>query len=278
MLKLYADPDFRESTLAILSDISAARGVPVPATPSESQRLAYPFHLILSSATIPASLASYLTAHHPSLVRLASPDLHRLPRTLRTEHVNVAGGASQRDSEIARRIRRVWAEDALRSGGATGVMRSKVLIFCNRSTRVQALGEYLSEKEIPNIALTKTSSARSIGSNRHLSGFLKPSAASPRAPPVLASPNAKEAKDSKSGPAPDVLITTSLLSRGLDFAPSVKHVFIADTPRNMVDFLHRAGRSGRAGQQGKVVVFGKLKGRGSAIVKEVRRKVGALAY
>jgi ATP-dependent RNA helicase MRH4 len=44
----------------------------------------------------------------------------------------------------------------------------------------------------------------------------------------------------------------------------------------MIDFLHRAGRSGRAGEKGKVVVFGKMSGRGSALAKEVRTKVRAL--
>jgi superfamily II DNA/RNA helicase len=59
---------------------------------------------------------------------------------------------------------------------------------------------------------------------------------------------------------PLVLVTTSLLSRGLDFNSSVKHVFIVDEPKNMVDFLHRAGRTGRAGQAGKVVIFAHKRG------------------
>ena len=41
----------------------------------------------------------------------------------------------------------------------------------------------------------------------------------------------------------------------------------------MVDFLHRAGRSGRAGMGGKVVIFGKSKGRGSDKAREVRKRV-----
>jgi ATP-dependent RNA helicase MRH4 len=72
------------------------------------------------------------------------------------------------------------------------------------------------------------------------------------------------------------MITTSLLSRGLDFDPSIKHVFIVDEPRNMIDFLHRAGRSGRAGQTGRVVIFGKGKGRGSDKAREVKQRVRAL--
>ncbi|KAJ7593588.1 hypothetical protein C8J56DRAFT_1120269 [Mycena floridula] len=68
---------------------------------------------------------------------------------------------------------------------------------------------------------------------------------------------------------PHVLLTTSLLSRGLDFSLEIKHVFIVDEPCNLVDFLHRAGRVGRAGEKGKVVVFG--------VGGERRRAVDALA-
>ncbi|KAH8111181.1 P-loop containing nucleoside triphosphate hydrolase protein [Phellopilus nigrolimitatus] len=250
------DPDFRETTLSLLADISEARGHPVPA---HAQNIDYPFHLILTSATIPASLSSYLTKHHPALTRLASPQLHRLPVTLHTEHVGWTGG--NRLADVERRLRRVWAEDALRGpDAATGrVARSRVLVFCNRSTAADALGAHLSARGIANVALTSTGAARLRGSNRHLAGFVKGSDAE------------GDEKD-----APRVLITTSLLSRGLDFAADVQHVFIVDSPRNMVDFLHRAGRSGRAGQQGKVVVFGKLKGRGSGLDMEVKNKVRAL--
>ena len=133
---------------------------------------------------------------------------------------------------------------------------------------MEDLGLYLKEKGIPNVALTSTTEARFRGSNRHLAGFLKDtegvSTVDSSAPPSQSDPH--------------VLITTSLLSRGLDFSPQIKYVFIADEPRNMIDFLHRAGRSGRAGNEGKVVVFGKMKGRGSDAAREVKRKIGALAH
>jgi ATP-dependent RNA helicase MRH4 len=56
----------------------------------------------------------------------------------------------------------------------------------------------------------------------------------------------------------------------------IKHVFIVDEPRNMIDFLHRAGRAGRAGEAGKVVVFGRAKGRGSGRTEEVKQRVKAV--
>ena len=70
----------------------------------------------------------------------------------------------------------------------------------------------------------------------------------------------------------DVLVTTSLLSRGLDFAPDVRHVLIVDEPRNVVDLLHRAGRSARAGRSGTVTVFGK----GAKGAKQVGKAVRGL--
>ena len=69
-----------------------------------------------------------------------------------------------------------------------------------------------------------------------------------------------------------MLVTTSLLSRGLDFTPAVKHVFLLDEPRDMLDFLHRAGRTGRAGRVGNVVVFGDAaRDRFSKMMKSTRK-------
>jgi ATP-dependent RNA helicase MRH4 len=93
------------------------------------------------------------------------------------------------------------------------------------------------------MVMTGSSNGRRRGSNKHLEGFLVPK------PGSVANPIDPD--------APRILITTSLLARGLDFAPTVSHVLIADEPRNEVDFLHRAGRTGRAGRSGTVVVFGK---------------------
>lgn len=264
----------------ILSAIAEARGQPVElldeATrskvgPENPAPVNYPFNLLLSTATIPSALAWYLDTYHPALLRLASPRLHHLPKTLKTEYVSWTSG--NRNADVERQLRLIWHEETHRQTGR----RSKVLIFCNRSTKVEDLSRYLDAKGVANVAMTSSGEARKWGSNHHLDGFLKVKGrnadeeASPGEPAAAPAAPADVSKD------PHVMITTSLLSRGLDFSPDVKHVFIVDEPRNMIDFLHRAGRSGRAGEQGKVVVFGKMKGRGSDHTKEVRRKVRALA-
>lgn len=211
------------------------------------------------------------------MMRLASPRLHHLPKTVQTEYVNWSGG--NKHADIERRIRRVWAEDSLKTNvNGSPQQLSKILIFCNMSVKVEELGNYLDEQGIENIALSSTSEHRKRGSNHHLDGFLrtrdKGSEVSPNDEQEPVASDTVIASDPKTNP--HVLITTSLLSRGLDFSPSIQHVFIVDEPRNMIDFLHRAGRTGRAGEKGKVVVFGKMKGRGSSSAKEVRKKVSSL--
>ena len=77
----------------------------------------------------------------------------------------------------------------------------------------------------------------------------------------------------KEDDTPHVPVSTALLA----LAPDVRTVLLLDAPTTAAHFLHRAGRSGRAGERGKVVVFGKAKGRGSEKARVVRKKVGALA-
>lgn len=278
----YTDPDFQESSRLLLSDIAAARGkplpveaIPVPDSPIKPAAIPhnYPFNLILNSATIPVSLASYLDTHHPHMKRLVSPNLHHLPSNLKTEHAPWTSG--NRPADVEARIKRIWYADVHQGDGK----RSKILVFCNKSTKVEEFGKYLQDNGIPNIALTGTSVARHRGNNHHLDGFLrKPLAHSVTSTTKEATSTTDEPTEGAKEDAntPYVLITTSLLSRGLDFSPEIKNVLIVDAPRNMLDFLHRAGRTGRAGEKGTVIIFGKSKGRGAGRDKETKSRVRAL--
>lgn len=277
----------------MLADIAAAKGRPVPVlpvspvslretrpTPDSPQPISYPFHLLLTSATIPNSLSNYLSTHHPALIRLASPKLHHLPSALRTEHAKWTGG--NKDADIERRIRRVWAEDALTHAksalpAGSPVKLSKIIVFCNKKTKVEQLTAFLGTRGVACVPLTGDADARKRGNNHHLDGFLK-SLGSSHATSGSRPSKPSVSKVGLSNPAitPHVLVTTSLLSRGLDFSPVIKHVFIVDEPRNMIDFLHRAGRAGRAGESGKVVVFGRAEGRGSGRTEEMRKKISAV--
>lgn len=51
-----------------------------------------------------------------------------------------------------------------------------------------------------------------------------------------------------------VLVATDVAARGLDI-PNVSHVINFDQPNTYDDYIHRIGRTGRAGQRGKALTF-----------------------
>lgn len=51
-----------------------------------------------------------------------------------------------------------------------------------------------------------------------------------------------------------ILITTDLLARGLDI-PHIQHVVSYDLPYKAEDYLHRIGRTARAGREGRALTF-----------------------
>jgi ATP-dependent RNA helicase MRH4 len=289
------DPDFIDQTLLLLSDIAAARGKPVPAVVRDNRNKSqapmpfdYPFNFVLTSATIPAALATHLEAHHPKMIRLVSPRLHRLPTGLALEFSPYNSG--NRNAEVAGKLKAVWRDDALAGRG-----RGRIVIFANTRARAAEMGAYLSENGVPNIVVTGQSNEngegrsgrRVYGSNKHLAGFLRPilNKSSPlhSQPPYAGGQEEQKGepatglgKSKSESESPRVLLSTSLLARGLDFDPSVSHVFVLDPPRNTADFLHRAGRTARAGSRGKVIVFGKGAGRGAGKLREMRQRLAAL--
>jgi len=52
----------------------------------------------------------------------------------------------------------------------------------------------------------------------------------------------------------DVLLATDVASRGLDI-PNVSHVINYDLPQTYDDYVHRIGRTGRAGKTGVALTF-----------------------
>ena len=51
-----------------------------------------------------------------------------------------------------------------------------------------------------------------------------------------------------------LLVASDVAARGLDI-PAVSHVFNLDIPRNADDYVHRIGRTGRAGMQGEAITL-----------------------
>eukprot|EP00002_Diphylleia_rotans_P018849 TRINITY_DN3649_c0_g2_i2.p1 TRINITY_DN3649_c0_g2~~TRINITY_DN3649_c0_g2_i2.p1 ORF type:complete len:615 (-),score=164.99 TRINITY_DN3649_c0_g2_i2:1931-3775(-) len=101
-----------------------------------------------------------------------------------------------------------------------------VLIFCENKTDVDTIHEYLLLKGVEAVSI-------------HGSKDQEEREASVRA--------FKEGRK-------DVLIATDVASKGLDF-PDVKHVINYDMPRDIENYVHRIGRTGRCGKTGIATTF-----------------------
>ena len=68
-----------------------------------------------------------------------------------------------------------------------------------------------------------------------------------------------------------VLVATDVAQRGLDIE-GISHVVNYDVPRNPEDYVHRIGRTGRAGAEGTAITF--MSGGELAAVKDIERAIG----
>jgi hypothetical protein len=102
----------------------------------------------------------------------------------------------------------------------------KVLVFGETKFGVQKLADSLTKSGLP---------AEAIHGNK----------SQPQRQRAL-----KNFRDGKVG----ILVATDVAARGLDI-PNVSHVINFDTPNNYEDYIHRIGRTGRAGQKGNALTF-----------------------
>src|ERR671919_3090397 len=68
-----------------------------------------------------------------------------------------------------------------------------------------------------------------------------------------------------------VLVATDVAQRGLDIE-GISHVVNYDVPRNPEDYVHRIGRTGRAGAEGTAVTF--MSGGELAGINDIERGIG----
>jgi ATP-dependent RNA helicase MRH4 len=223
------------------------------ATPSLKQ-------LVLCSATIPRSLDSYLRKRFPDIRRLATPNLHAIPRRVQLSVVDVEKDPYKGNRDLAC-ADTVW--NLGREAGDDVVKR--VIVFVNEREKCSELSLYLQSKGVDAMALSRDSDERKQA--QVLAEFTgatvdtKPGQAVPAAVPRVL-PGKRQLTNTK------VLVMTDLGSRGIDTL-MVRNVILYDVPHTSIDFIHRLGRVGRMGRRGRGIV---LVGKGDRrdIVKEVR--------
>lgn len=228
--------------------------------------------LILCSATIPLRLDKYLRRRFPDIRRLATPNLHAIPRRVQLGVVDVEKDPYRGNKDLAC-ADTIWTigkgaaeyTDDFTGGGQKHKTETKrILVFVNEREKTTELAKYLQSTGIDAVALNRDTSVR------HQTDILS----------AFTTGTEPEEQDSKASTKPTrlparrvlpntkVLVVTDLASRGID-TTAVRHVILYDVPHTTIDFIHRLGRTGRMGRRGRGIV---LVGRDDRkdVVKEVR--------
>ncbi|KAI9718319.1 MAG: RNA helicase [Chrysothrix sp. TS-e1954] len=227
--------------------------------------------LILCSATIPRSLDDYLRTRFPNINRLATPNLHAIPRRVQLNVVEL-------ERDPYRGNRALACADTIWSIGRSGAegereREKRILVFVNTRDGATELAGYLKGKGVDAVALNRDTAGQR--DEDVLEAFTKPGstpAADNRSSDersVLDGPTPSAAR--RTLPNVKVLVLTDIGSRGIDTVP-VRHVVLYDVPHTSIDFIHRLGRLGRMGRRGRgYVLVGKEDRRD--VVKEVRESM-----
>ncbi|RGB44097.1 P-loop containing nucleoside triphosphate hydrolase protein [Rhizophagus diaphanus] len=119
---------------------------------------------------------------------------------------------------------------------------ASTMIFCNKKKTAERLEKYLYSKNFPAIGLYGDIDDRTtkLESFRNQESHAK------------------------------ILVCTDIASRGVD-TTFVNHVILFDFPTTIVDFLHRVGRTARAGKRGKATYFVTKKDR--QLAERIKRNI-----
>lgn len=181
-------------------------------------------NLVFVTATIPKSFDKTIRKQYPETNFLVTPSIHRLPRHIDFRVVEVWHRPYNNNKALAlqQALFSIY-HDKTEDGKV-----KRVVVFINRKSDVDILVNTL-----------KNSGYEATGLNSDRSNL----------PEFL-----QAESSSKNVPLMKVLVATDLVARGIDFQ-KVRNVILYDMPPNAADLLHRAGRTGRLGTKGRVLML-----------------------
>lgn len=175
---------------------------------------------IVVSATMSEKVVKMMQEELDDLITIDTPSLHKSPTNLKHRFVDCPGSIDK--MAVCEQI----VSGDFRAG-------KKTMVFCNTMPSCQAVEYSLTEADIPVVMYNgdMTVEGRQASMKEFVEG------------------------DFADGSAV-VMVCTDLAARGLDFGGAsrgqVEHVLNFDFPMNPVDYIHRSGRTARAGATGKV--------------------------
>ncbi|KAG2448645.1 hypothetical protein HYH02_006532 [Chlamydomonas schloesseri] len=176
-----------------------------------------PAHVLMVSATLTKKVQKAITELVPDAKELKTSTLHRAVSGSQHAFLALPPGGNK-----LALLGEVLSADSRR--------RQKTLVFCNTVDSCRAVEHYAREEGLAVVCYH---------------GDMPPEAR-------------QESIATFAGATPDMhggqplMIATDLAARGLDFPGTVDHVVNFDFPLNSVDYLHRTGRTARAGATGSI--------------------------
>ncbi|KAK9795517.1 hypothetical protein WJX73_003999 [Symbiochloris irregularis] len=176
---------------------------------------AHPTRCILVLATLSKPVRKLLEDEFPKLRYIETSSLHRAVPNAHHTFVPMSGTDNKLD-RLAQMVQ----------GDQTKLRRT--MVFCNTLNSCRAAEHFLGERGLATVCHhgDVPFEERKVALSRFAEG----------------------GEDS----APPVLVCTDLAARGLDIPGKVDHVINFDFPLNPDDYLHRTGRTARAGASGRV--------------------------
>lgn len=186
--------------------------------------------LVFCSATIPRRFDRVMRKIYPDTTRIVTPGLHKIPRHVDFKVIPVYKPPFLNSKELALR----QALYAIHNDNTESGFVKRVIVFVNRSQDIESKVRMLNENGYPAVGTSKN-----ITKQERLDiiqNFMLPK------------PLDKEQSRTQ------VLVTNDLMARGVDLQ-NIRNVILYDMPFSSVDLLHRAGRTGRLGKRGRVLLF-----------------------
>ena len=197
---------------------------------------------VVVSATMSEKVIREMREELPDLQIIDTPSLHKSAPNLKHRFIDCPGN-----------VDKMAVVEQIVSGDFRGA--KKTMVFCNTMASCQAVEYALQEAELPVVMYNgdMTVEGRQASMKEFVDG------------------------DFHEGSAV-VMVCTDLAARGLDFgggaAGKVEHVVNFDFPMNPIDYIHRSGRTARAGAAGKVTNLVAKKDRVLANEIDVAVKLG----
>lgn len=187
--------------------------------------------LVFSSATYPSKFNKTISHLFPDAKPISTPSLHKIPKSIEFRVIDAAVNP-YKGSKMKALAQTLYA---IHGDGTERGYEKRVLVFVNSKDDCERVAEKLRATYGHNVS--------SISSNVEERKSL-----------VTAFLNPPARLEDTARPELKVLVCTDLLSRGLNFQ-GIRNVVLLDVPANSADLVHRAGRTGRMNQSGRVFLI-----------------------